>query len=328
MQYMFGASVARPGGRSATPRRFKPELKADPVEVPARNLNQSAEKELNGRKYHRVERYYGRFERSFNIPDDAESEGVHAEFKGGVLHAWEPAMAKNYYVILGVASDATLEEVKAAFRRRALELHPDRSGLESGPFLELQEAYGVLGDPVRRRTYDRQSGRPSARRRPWGPAVEPILSQRKRGEPLRPVAGADIPQAISLMNSFERYQPSFDELVDRLLSNFLSFDRPKAEGLRSLTVEVVLDAEAARFGGLVSVRIPARATCPNCGGRGGMGPYECWRCGGLGVLNTEYLVEVAYPPGCSDGQVVQMPLEGFGIENFYLTVVFRVSRGW
>jgi curved DNA-binding protein CbpA len=40
-------------------------------------------------------------------------------------------MEKNYYVILGVSSNATVEEVKAAFRRRALELHPDRSGKES-----------------------------------------------------------------------------------------------------------------------------------------------------------------------------------------------------
>ena len=38
-----------------------------------------------GRKFHRVERYYGRFERSFSIPDDAEENSVKAEFKDGVL---------------------------------------------------------------------------------------------------------------------------------------------------------------------------------------------------------------------------------------------------
>ena len=57
-------------------------------------------------------------------------------------------MEKNYYVILGVSSNATVEEVKAAFGWRALELHPDRSGKESGPFLEVQEAYGVLTDDI------------------------------------------------------------------------------------------------------------------------------------------------------------------------------------
>ena len=44
-----------------------------------------AEKEEKNRKFHRVERYYGRFERSFSIPDDAEAAKVNAEFKDGVL---------------------------------------------------------------------------------------------------------------------------------------------------------------------------------------------------------------------------------------------------
>jgi molecular chaperone DnaJ len=42
-------------------------------------------------------------------------------------------MSKNYYVILGVAADASGGEIKSAFRRRAMELHPDKSGMESGP---------------------------------------------------------------------------------------------------------------------------------------------------------------------------------------------------
>ncbi len=44
-----------------------------------------AEKEQKGRKFHRVERFYGRFERSFSIPEDAEAGDVKAEFKDGVL---------------------------------------------------------------------------------------------------------------------------------------------------------------------------------------------------------------------------------------------------
>ncbi len=43
------------------------------------------EKEQKDRKYHRVERFYGRFERNFSIPDDAEASDVKAEFKDGVL---------------------------------------------------------------------------------------------------------------------------------------------------------------------------------------------------------------------------------------------------
>jgi HSP20 family protein len=44
-----------------------------------------AEKEEKSRKFHRVERFYGRFERNFSLPDDAESKDVKAEFKDGML---------------------------------------------------------------------------------------------------------------------------------------------------------------------------------------------------------------------------------------------------
>lgn len=54
-----------------------------------------------------------------------------------------------------------------------------------------------------------------------------------------------------------------------------------------------------------------------------MGGYECWRCAGQGTLNTELPVEVEYPPG-TRGSVARLPLTGFGIHNFYLTVHFRV----
>ncbi len=47
--------------------------------------DRKSEKEQKGRRFHRVERYYGRFERSFALPDDAETEHVKAEFKDGVL---------------------------------------------------------------------------------------------------------------------------------------------------------------------------------------------------------------------------------------------------
>ena len=234
-------------------------------------------------------------------------------------------MTKNYYVILGVTSDASVDEIKAAFRRRALELHPDTSGLESQPFLEIQEAYGVLADPERRRRYDQQSRpEPSAPRPHW----KPLRTPRPKGEPLRPVETASGFREVSLTESFATYRPSFDELLGRWWRNFDLVSRPKAETLESLTVEVVVSPEEARFGGTVRVGIPAQARCPTCGGRGAVGPYECWRCEGHGALTTEYPVDVEYPPGLRDSYAVRIPLTRFGIENFYLTVLFRLSGGW
>jgi len=68
-----------------------PEVQKDDVKVTVENGTltisgeRKAEREQKGRRFHRVERFYGRFERSFSIPDDAEANDVKAEFKDGVL---------------------------------------------------------------------------------------------------------------------------------------------------------------------------------------------------------------------------------------------------
>jgi HSP20 family protein len=68
-----------------------PEVRKEDVHVTVENGTlfiageRKAQKEEKNRKFHRVERSWGRFERSFTIPDDAQSENVKAEFKDGVL---------------------------------------------------------------------------------------------------------------------------------------------------------------------------------------------------------------------------------------------------
>ena len=234
-------------------------------------------------------------------------------------------MAKNYYLILGIAEDASREDIRAAFRRRALELHPDRSGMERGPFQEVQEAYSVLSDPERRSRYDQERPQPTAKRPRWGPKPEPVVPERQPAEPFRPVEPVRGFREVSLAESFDTYRPSFDELFVRFWSNFEEVSRPKSEQLENLTVETVVSPEEARWGGRVRLWVPAQATCPLCGGHGLVGGYECWRCEGNGALTAEYPVEVRYPPGIPDGYAMRIPLSRLGIENFYLTVLFRVD---
>ena len=64
---------------------------------------------------------------------------------------------RDYYDILGIARDASEEEIRKAFRKKALDYHPDRnkSPGASEQFKEVNEAYQVLTDPERRRRYDR-----------------------------------------------------------------------------------------------------------------------------------------------------------------------------
>jgi curved DNA-binding protein len=67
-------------------------------------------------------------------------------------------MAKDYYAILGVSRNASDTEIKKAYRKLAMQYHPDRNpGKEkwaNEKFKEINEAYGVLGDPQKRKQYD------------------------------------------------------------------------------------------------------------------------------------------------------------------------------
>src|SRR3954468_2317708 len=63
------------------------------------------------------------------------------------------ATKRDYYEVLGVAKDASADEIKKAFRRAAVEHHPDRGGDET-KFKEINEAYEVLKDTDKRKRYD------------------------------------------------------------------------------------------------------------------------------------------------------------------------------
>src|SRR5881392_1809616 len=67
------------------------------------------------------------------------------------------AVKRDYYEILGVARGASQEDLKRAFRRLAMQYHPDRNqadGAAAERFKECNEAYQVLSDPQKRRSYD------------------------------------------------------------------------------------------------------------------------------------------------------------------------------
>src|SRR5947207_2376861 len=143
-------------------------------------------------------------------------------------------MEKDFYVVLELTRDATAEQIRSAFRRRALELHPDPAGGVRQPFFELQKAYSVLSDPSQRAAYDRGTQSIEVRRslRPAG--------RQTTAEPFREVEPASGFREVSLSHSFDTFAPSFDEIFDRLWSNFELLSRPKAERIESLTLDVPL----------------------------------------------------------------------------------------
>jgi DnaJ-class molecular chaperone len=229
-------------------------------------------------------------------------------------------MAKSYFAILGVSTDATAEEIRSAYRRLAKEFHPDHFGGGGGTFRQIQEAYSVLGNADRRRAYQRTLAKPTIRRpaRPSGPFPDP--------EPLIPEESPADMGDISPVRSFQTFTPSFDEVFDWLWNNFSSLNRPKSGRVRNLTLEVPLTREQAERGGTARVMVPGRAVCPACRGYGGVGYYECVRCAGEGAISGEVPVAVSFPPGLTRDHAVVISLERFGIRDLHLTVLFRPTH--
>ena len=227
-------------------------------------------------------------------------------------------MAKSYFAILGISPSATEDEIRSAYRRLVKEYHPDHYAGSSDRFQEVQEAYTVLGNNRKRREYKRHI-RKSPLKRPMGrgsyPEPEPLIPEQ------RPVELGE----ISPVRSFQSFTPSLDEVFDWLWSNFSSLSHPKSGRVQNLTLEVTLTPEQARRGGNARIMVPAQAVCPSCRGYGGVGPYECSRCVGEGVISGEMPVSVAFPPGLTHDHAVMIPLDRFGIRHVHITVLFRPS---
>jgi len=222
-------------------------------------------------------------------------------------------MKRDLYSFVGLESDASMDLIESAYRELVSELHPDRLEHDREIFLRIRKTYSTLTNARRRKAYAEAL---------HGGEKPSNLTPKTPVESLAPEKIVDLGE-VSLTHSFQTIQPSFEQLFDRLWGNFSLLTRPKAETIESLNVEILLSAEEALRGGQVRVFIPSQFKCPACDGRGGVGPFECWRCDGRGIVVGEYPLLVSFPAGIS-GNVVEIPLHRFGIQNFYLKVYFRV----
>jgi curved DNA-binding protein CbpA len=92
-------------------------------------------------------------------------------------------MSRDYYLVLGIASDASQTVIKDAYRRLAKTYHPDHYKGNSGPFQDIQEAYDVLSDPDRRKAHDAKMKihRPARPGPTFSEPLEPLIPE-TRGE--------------------------------------------------------------------------------------------------------------------------------------------------
>ncbi|MBN1665292.1 MAG: J domain-containing protein [Deltaproteobacteria bacterium] len=226
-------------------------------------------------------------------------------------------MAKSYYAILGVTPSASPDEIRAAYRRLAKEYHPDHFTGGSELFQQIQEAYAVLGDALKRRTYKQSLQKASRQTETVSrPCVEPEPLIRRPG----PVDFGE----ISPVRSFQSFSPSADEIFDWLWRNFSSLDWPKSGRIQNMTLEVPLTQNQAMRGGNARIMVPVRAVCPLCHGHGSVGYYECHQCAGEGAITGEMPVSISFPAGLMQDHAVIISLERFGIRNLQLTVLFRL----
>ncbi len=199
---------------------------------------------------------------------------------------------QDFYELLGVPRDASHGEIKAAFRRLARELHPDVSEAPDAErrFRSVAEAYEVLSDPERRRTYDR-----------FGHAG-------LRGGGFAP-ADAD----------FGSLSDVFAAFFGESLFGTGASGRPGPTRGPDVVAHVEIDLSAAAAGTTLDVHVRAARTCEPCGGTGaapGTSPVTCPACGGAGRVQQVsrtilgQMVRSGTCPRCDGaGQIVESPCE-------------------
>lgn len=226
-------------------------------------------------------------------------------------------MAKDYYEILGVARDASPEDVKRAYRKLARQHHPDVSGngAESEEtFKELGEAYAVLSDPEKRQRYDTYG---SAGQQDYGgPAdfdIFDIFNQAFgfSGGSRRAAPGRDL--QIDLKIDLEEVLTGATRQVE--LKRRVKCDNCQGTGAKPGTDPApcqtcggqgrVRQMQQSFFGNMVSV-----VTCPHCRGRGTIITEYCETCGGSGLVSGSESLTVEIPPGIESGQ--QLQYDGYG----------------
>ena len=193
------------------------------------------------------------------------------------------ANKRDYYEVLGVARDALPGDVKSAYRKLAVQYHPDRNPGDAKAeekFKESAEAYAVLSDAEKRARYDR-----------FGHQAE--------------------------QPGFSGFDPSIFGDFSDILGDFFGFSGSRRRTSRGtpgadLHYDLSMSFEEAAFGRKVEIRIPRLETCDRCSGTGSRSNRltTCTTCGGQGrVRYTQGFFSVARPcPDCSgEGRIVTDP---------------------
>jgi len=251
-----------------------------------------------------------------------------------------PTTKRDYYEILGVPRNASLEEIKKAYRKLALKYHPDRNPGDKEAeerFKEASEAYDVLSDPEKRQIYD-QFGHAGLEGRgfhgfstfddifsAFGDLFSELFGMGGRWPRSR--RGADI--HVNLRISF--LEAAFGKEAEIEIRRQEVCPACRGEGCQPGTHRILCPAcggagkVSASHGFFNIVR-----TCMRCQGEGRIIEQPCRECGGRGRIKRPRRLKVSIPAGIEDGVGLRIPGEGesgaYGGPPGDLIVLVRVEK--
>jgi molecular chaperone DnaJ len=246
---------------------------------------------------------------------------------------------RDYYVVLGVDRAAPPETIRRAFHELALKYHPDRAGaMATALFSDIVEAYRVLSDARSRAAYDRALAHSRVAvgdELPVTPVPIPGAGPRDEVQPWasgwswrasveRPRGRSMGLSRVSRLKNVWVHPPDLAAVLHRVRRSLLRQRPPVSEALEPVTVDLVLGAEQAARGGLLTLEVPVYFPCHACRGTGVEGREECPVCGGDQVLPEPRPLTVPVPPGVPDGTEFEIQLRGLGVHSLYLKVRTRV----
>lgn len=220
-------------------------------------------------------------------------------------------MPKDYYAVLGVARDASPEEIKRAYRQLAREHHPDVNGHPEAEekFKELGEAYAVLSDPQQRQRYDQYGHNGGDFGGPQNFDLFDLFNQAFGfgfGGGRRATPGRDLQQDLSI--ELEEVLTGASRPIE--LTRQVTCEVCQSSGAKPGTPPTpcqtcggqgrVRQVQQSFLGAMATI-----VTCPHCRGRGKTITDPCDECTGSGITTRTESFTVEIPPGIESGQHLQ-----------------------
>ncbi len=234
------------------------------------------------------------------------------------------AVKRDYYEVLGVVRDASAEDLKRAFRRLAMQFHPDRNPDDpqaADRFKECSEAYEVLSDPEKRRSYDMfghagvgQGAASGFEGFGFGDIFDTFFGSGfgNRGQAGRRAArGDDLRYDLTI--AFEDAFTGLEREID--VARLVACEQCSGSGAQPGTGS----ESCGSCGGSGQVRRQAQSifgsvvnitTCPSCGGAGRILRTPCTECRGQGRVERSKRLRVRIPPGVDTGSQIRLTGEG------------------